>query len=88
MDRRLLSYANLVVGNEDEFRALADRAGLLVSPECESIACVARKVAALEYISPVNQIKSCRLSDFQGFLIVFFFFFSFAMTEMFIRRID
>nr|CAH0108166.1 unnamed protein product [Daphnia galeata] len=62
--RRLLSYANLVVGNEDEFRALVDRAGLLVSSE--SIDSVARKVAALEYISPVNQLKSCRLSDFQG----------------------
>jgi hypothetical protein len=65
--RRLLSYANLVVGNEDEFRALAGRAGLLLSSECESIASVARKVAALDYISPVNQFKSCRLSDFQGF---------------------
>lgn len=67
--RRLLSYANLVVGNEDEFRALAGRAGLLLvsSAECESIASVARKVAALDYISPVNQFKSCRLSDFQGF---------------------
>ncbi|XP_046445560.1 adenosine kinase-like [Daphnia pulex] len=64
--RRLLSYANLVVGNEDEFRALAGRAGLLLSSECESIASVARKVAALDYISPVNQFKSCRLSDFQG----------------------
>ena len=75
MDRRLLSYANLVVGNEDEFRALADRAGLLVSSE--SIDSVARKIAALEYISPVNQLKSCRLSDFQGvfsFLFVLFFF--------------
>ena len=73
MDRRLLSYANLVVGNEDEFRALAER--LLV--RSESIDSVARKVAALEYISPVNQLKSCRLSDFQGvfsFLFVLFFF--------------
>lgn len=72
MDRRLLSYANLVVGNEDEFRALADRAGLLVSSE--SIDSVARKVAALEYISPVNQLKSCRLSDFQGVFLFFLFF--------------
>jgi len=75
MCRRLLSYANLVVGNEDEFRALADRASLLVSSECESIASVARKVAALEYISPGNQFKPCRISDFQGFSHRFLFFF-------------
>ena len=92
MDRRLLSYTNLVVGNEDEFRALADRVGLLVSPECESIASVARKVAALEYIAPVNQFKSCRLSDFQGFPTVFifnfFFYFCDDVGNIFIRRIN
>lgn len=62
--RRFLSYSNLVVGNEDEFRALAQCAGLV--NHNEPIASVARKIADLEYISPANQVQSCLLTDFQG----------------------
>ena len=72
--RRLLSYANLVVGNEDEFRTLAESAGLVKDANSLPMGSVARKIAALDYVPPANQFKSCRLADFQGephFLIVY-----------------
>lgn len=66
---RLLPYANLVVGNEDEFRALAERAGIVESCDVvggETISSIARKIADLDYVSTGNQFESCRLADFQG----------------------
>ncbi len=76
MVRELLPYASLVVGNEDEFRALAD--GMQGSSDCQqqegsywsesSIADVARRIAASHYvISGAGQDSmKRRLADFHG----------------------
>lgn len=57
----MLPYASLVVGNEDEFRALAERVGIVQCGD-ESIGSVARQVANhLNSTSPGNE-----LANFQG----------------------
>ena len=55
--RKLLPYCQVVVGNEDEFRALAGNASA-------SIADVARQIAAVDYISPPHQQNRCHLQGF------------------------
>jgi len=63
--RKLLPYANVVVGNEDEFRALAGLGSA-------NIADVARQIASVDYISSPHQQNRCHLVDFhqQGFLLL------------------
>ena len=63
--RKLLPYANVVVGNEDEFRALAALGSA-------SIVDVARQIASVDYISSPHQQNRCHLLDFhqQGFLFL------------------
>lgn len=56
-----MPYANLVVGNEDEFRALSTRLGL---PESDSAAVIARQLAGFDYVSPVS--AGLRVADYRG----------------------
>lgn len=79
MVRELLPYASLVVGNEDEFRALAD--GMQGSYDCQqqegsywsesSIADVARRIAATNYVisGAGQEALTRRMADFHGLCV-------------------
>ena len=56
----LLPYSNLVIGNEEEFRALAES---LAMTAVSDVSAVARFIAGCDFTTPPNQKKKSKMLD-------------------------